>query len=268
VSPGVVYGAYRYRVVQGGSTRGVSERVLVKQPDGTWKVAVSTAFGSPGDAPVPAFALTGATIIDGTGAAPRTGTVVMRDGKVACVGRCEVGPDVETWTRGGKWIVPGLVDAHVHYSQTGWADGRPDALDLRDRFPYDSTVADLERNPERFYRSWLCSGVTATFDVGGYPWTWGLRERAERSTSAPHVAAAGPADHPARTGAAPAAGDPAVHADGERFRHPRGGPLRHPLGHGRGKGVDGGGAHRRRHRGLGESPGDRRARGERGGSPR
>lgn len=192
LAPGVVYGAYRYRVVQGGSSRGVSERVLVKQPDGSWKVAVSTAFGSPGDAPVPAFALTGATIVDGTGAAPRVGTVVMRDGKIACVGRCDVGPGVETIDARGKWIVPGLVDGHVHYSQTGWADGRPDALDLRDRFPYDSTVADLRANPGRFYRSWLCSGVTATFDVGGYPWTWELRGPAERSTSAPHVAAAGP----------------------------------------------------------------------------
>jgi imidazolonepropionase-like amidohydrolase len=92
----------------------------------------------------------------------------------------------------GTWITPGLVDAHVHYSQTGWADGRPDALDVRARFPYDSTVAALERHPERFWRSWLCSGVTATFDVGGYPWTWALRERAEASNAAPHVAAAGP----------------------------------------------------------------------------
>ncbi|HEX7241446.1 MAG TPA: hypothetical protein VF263_14310, partial [Longimicrobiaceae bacterium] len=167
VAPGVAYGVYRYRVVQGGSQRGVSERVLVKQPDGTWKVAVSTAFRAPGDAPVPAVALVGATIIDGTGAPPRRGTVVMRDGKVACVGECPLGADVEAVDARGKWIVPGLVDAHVHYSQTGWADGRPDALDLRDRFPYDSVVADLSRNPERFYRSWLCSGVTATFDVGG-----------------------------------------------------------------------------------------------------
>jgi imidazolonepropionase-like amidohydrolase len=193
LAPGVVYGAYRYRVVQGGSQRGVSERVLVRQPDGSWKVAVSTAFGSPGDAPVPAVAFTHATVIDGTGAAPKTNaTVVMRDGKIECVGACPIGPGVETIDARGRWIVPGLVDAHVHYSQTGWADGRPDALDLRSRFPYDSTVAELERHPERFYRSYLCSGVTATFDVGGYPWTWGLRARAEASNAAPHVAAAGP----------------------------------------------------------------------------
>ncbi|HEU0300747.1 MAG TPA: amidohydrolase family protein, partial [Longimicrobium sp.] len=193
LAPGVVYGAYRYRVVQGGSARGVSERVLVRQPDGSWKIAVTTAFGSPGDAPVPAFALTGATVIDGTGAAPvRNATVVMRNGRIACVGECEVGPGVHAIDARGKWIIPGLIDAHMHYSQTGWADGRPDAQDVRARFPYDSTVAALEAHPERFFRSYLCAGVTGTFDVGGYPWTWALRARAEASTAAPHVAAAGP----------------------------------------------------------------------------
>lgn len=193
VAPGVVYGAYRYRVVDGGSQRGVSERVLVRQPDGSWKIAVSTAFGAPGDRPVPAYAFTGATVIDGTGAAPRrNATVVMRNGRIECVGDCAVGPGVETIDARGKWIIPGLVDAHVHYSQTGWADGRPDAEDVRARFPYDSTIVQLEAHPERFFQSYLCSGVTATFDVGGYPWTWPLRQRAEASNAAPHVAAAGP----------------------------------------------------------------------------
>jgi imidazolonepropionase-like amidohydrolase len=193
VAPGVVYGTYRYRVTQGQTSRGVSERVMVKQPDGSWKVSVSTAFGSPGDAPVPAFALTHATVIDGTGAPPRRdATVVMRGGRVECVGDCRIAPDVEVIDARGRWIVPGLVDAHVHYSQTGWADGRPDAMDVRARFPYDSIVAVLEAHPERFFRSYLCSGVTATFDVGGYPWTWPLRARAEASNAAPHVAAAGP----------------------------------------------------------------------------
>jgi imidazolonepropionase-like amidohydrolase len=193
LAPGVVYGAYRYRVVQGGSARGVSERVLVKQPDGEWRIAVTTAFGSPGDLPVPAYAFTGATVIDGTGAAPqRNATVVMRGGRIECVGDCPVEPGVETIDARGKWIIPGLVDAHVHYSQTGWADGRPDAEDVRARFPYDSTVVDLEAHPERFFRSYLCAGVTGTFDVGGYPWTWPLRARAEASNAAPRVAAAGP----------------------------------------------------------------------------
>src|SRR4051812_19485578 len=193
LAPGVVYGTYRYRVTQGSTSRGVSERVLVRQPDGSWKVAVSTAFGSPGDVPVPAFALTHATVLDGTGGAPKSdATVVMRGGKIECVGSCPLAADVEVIDARGRWIIPGLVDAHVHYSQTGWADGRPDALDVRARMPYDSIVSVLEAHPERFFRSYLCSGVTATFDVGGYPWTWPLRARAEASRAAPHVAAAGP----------------------------------------------------------------------------
>jgi hypothetical protein len=44
LSPGVVYGAYRYvRVQRGETTRGWSERVMIKTKNG-WKMAVSTAF--------------------------------------------------------------------------------------------------------------------------------------------------------------------------------------------------------------------------------
>jgi hypothetical protein len=87
--------------------------------------------------------------------------------------------------------MPGIVDAHVHYGQTGWADGRPDALDMMERFPYVETVTAL-KDPTPFYRANLCSGVTATFDVGGSPWTWSLREPADNDPRAPHIAAAGP----------------------------------------------------------------------------
>lgn len=141
-------------------------------------------------------ALTGATVIDGTGAPPlENGVVLVRDGRIDCVGTaadCPVPAGAEHVDAAGRWIIPGLVDAHVHYSQTGWADGRPDALDVRDRFPYDRTVHWLERHPDTLGRSYLCSGVTATFDVGGYPWTWDLRDWSDTSTSMPHVEAAGP----------------------------------------------------------------------------
>ena len=92
----------------------------------------------------------------------------------------------------GAWITPGLIDAHVHFSQTGWADGRPDALDVRKTHPYEKTEGFLKAHPERFFRSYLCSGVTSVFDVGGYPWTLELPRRAENDTLAPRVAAAGP----------------------------------------------------------------------------
>jgi imidazolonepropionase-like amidohydrolase len=156
-------------------------------------LCVTTGVAQAQDPPTIIFA--GATLIDGTGAVPvADAIVVVRDGRIVCAGTrvmCAVQSGARTIDVTGKWLTPGLVDAHVHYSQTGWADGRPDSYDARERFPYDSTIAWL-REPARFYRSWLCSGVTATFDVGGYPWTWGLRRAAETAGDAPHVAAAGP----------------------------------------------------------------------------
>jgi imidazolonepropionase-like amidohydrolase len=195
ITPDVAYGAYRYRVVSDGSSdRGISERVFVRTPAG-WKVAVTTAFSTPGAAPPP-VALVGATLVDGSGAPPvRDAVVALRDGRIACAGSrqaCPIPTDAHTVDARGRWIMPGLVDAHVHFSQTGWVDGRPDALDLRAQHPYERVVTELRRAPERFFRSYLCSGVTSVFDVGGYPWTWDLERRTAASTTAPRVRAAGP----------------------------------------------------------------------------
>ena len=138
----------------------------------------------------------GATLIDGTGVDPITdAVVVMRDGRIECAGpadQCPVPTGVEMVDLRGHWITPGIVDAHVHFSQTGWADGRPDSLDVRGRYPYEAVQAGLRSQPESFYRSYLCSGVTAVFDVGGYPWTWDLPAQAEDNSEAPHVSVSGP----------------------------------------------------------------------------
>ena len=195
LSPDVAYGVYRYRLVDSGAiVRGVSERVFVRTAQG-WQVAVTTAFPTPSATP-PALALVGPSLVDGTGAPPmRDAVVVMREGRIACAGSrsaCPIPLDADTVNAAGKWIIPGLIDAHVHFSQTGWVDGRPDALDLREQLPYERVEADLHAHPERFFRAYLCSGVTAVFDVGGYPWTLDLQVRTAESASAPRVVAAGP----------------------------------------------------------------------------
>ncbi|HST07379.1 MAG TPA: hypothetical protein VLJ83_04370 [Gemmatimonadaceae bacterium] len=51
IVPGVVYGTYCYTVTQNDTTSsGVSERIFVKTNEG-WRIAVTTAFGLPPDAP-------------------------------------------------------------------------------------------------------------------------------------------------------------------------------------------------------------------------
>jgi len=196
VAPGVVYGTYRYRVrYAANEVSGLSERVFLKTPAG-WRIAVTTAFQDLPGVPPPPRALVGATLVDGTGRPPVADAVVLlRDGRVECAGpraACPVPQGVGVVDLKGRWITHGLVDAHVHFSQTGWADGRPDALDLRAEHPYEKVEDDLRHHPDRFGRTYLCTGVTAVFDVGGYPWTLELPRRFEDDAEMPHVAAAGP----------------------------------------------------------------------------
>ncbi len=196
LQPGWVYGTYRYRVRYGAEEHsGISERLFVETPDG-WKIAVTGAIDAPPGTPAPPRAITGATLIDGRGGAPvASANIVMREGKIECAGpasQCPVPDGIDVLDAHGLWITPGLIDAHVHFSQTGWADGRPDSLDVRRTHPYEEVEADLKAHPERFGHSDLCSGVTSVFDVGGYPWTLRLHDRFETDTSMPHVVAAGP----------------------------------------------------------------------------
>lgn len=138
----------------------------------------------------------GGTLVDGTGAEPiPDAVVVVRAGTVRAAGAAatiEEPSGARVIDAAGRYLVPGYVDAHVHYSQSGWFDGRPDAADLRDRHPYPEVVARLRGDPDRYFRAYLCSGVTATFDVGGYPWTRSHEDRGRRETGVPRVAAAGP----------------------------------------------------------------------------
>jgi imidazolonepropionase-like amidohydrolase len=164
-------------------------------------LALGCRPGSTPPAPEPSegaagtLALEGGTLVN-PGVAPiPDATVVLRSDRVLCAGpasECLPPAGSTRLTVKGAYVGPGLIDAHVHYSQTGWVDGRPDAIDLRSRYPYDSVIRDLASHPERFDRSNLCSGVTSVFDVGGYPWTYGLARASRAASDAPRVVAAGP----------------------------------------------------------------------------
>jgi imidazolonepropionase-like amidohydrolase len=64
-------------------------------------------------------------------------------------------------------------------------------MDVRADHPYERVMADNERHADRFHRAFLASGVTAVFDVGGYPWTRRLADATASSADAPHVRATG-----------------------------------------------------------------------------
>lgn len=76
-----------------------------------------TSENRPGSSPRE-LAITGATLIDGTGAPPRPGTTILvRDGRIAAVltdADANMLPDVTVIDAAGKYVIPGLADMHVH----------------------------------------------------------------------------------------------------------------------------------------------------------
>jgi len=92
----------------------------------------------------------------------------------------------------GKWVMPGMVDAHVHFFQTGGLYTRPDAIDLRKYYPYEKEIQWYKDNMETQLRRYLSCGITTVIDDGA---TLGLlRQRDTFATKsyAPRILMAGP----------------------------------------------------------------------------
>jgi imidazolonepropionase-like amidohydrolase len=160
-------------------------------------LAILAAAASPA-APAATVAIVGATLVHPERTAGKAvvgaQTIVIHDDRIVSVGPADKAkvPHGATLIDGrGKWVVPGLIDAHVHFFQSGNLYTRPDVAAFPG-VPYAQEVArNKKRLPETF-KVWLASGVTGVVDIGGPFWNFQMRELAEQSPAAPRVAVAGP----------------------------------------------------------------------------
>ncbi|HLX22594.1 MAG TPA: amidohydrolase family protein [Usitatibacter sp.] len=157
------------------------------------------ACASAPPANLPVTAIVGATVIHPDRDA---GTAVSKDETIVIVGDRIWDIGLASLTRipegakiidaKGKWVIPGLIDAHVHFFQSGDPYTRPDAADLNAVVPY---AKEVERNKARLpatFKVWLASGVTSVVDIGGPFWNFDMRDAARATAAAPRVAVAGP----------------------------------------------------------------------------
>jgi imidazolonepropionase-like amidohydrolase len=93
--------------------------------------------------------------------------VLVENGIITGIGRKLTMPSSAQIIDGsGKWLMPGLVDAHVHFFQSGGLYARPDAIDLRKYKPYNKEIEWVHNNMEAFLRRYLKAGITSVADVG------------------------------------------------------------------------------------------------------
>lgn len=97
------------------------------------------------------FAFTGATLIDGTGAAPVADSVVVVEGeRIIAAGprdKVKIPPKATVIDVRGKTMLPGLWDMHAHYEQVEWgpiylAAGVTTVRDVGNEFEFITAVRD------------------------------------------------------------------------------------------------------------------------------
>src|SRR4029077_10874967 len=141
------------------------------------------------------------SLVGGTAVNPADGkivqnaVVVINGDKIESVAsRKESGVPVGSrWVEcDGKFILPGYIDTHVHFFQSGDLFTRPDGADLNSVRPYKDEVGWIKSHLADTFARYLRCGITSVVDVGGPMWNFEVRKTADSTAKAPRVAVAGP----------------------------------------------------------------------------
>lgn len=129
------------------------------KPSASILIGLLFAFAAP--AQTQTLAITGGTIIDGTGSDPlRNGVVLITDGRISAVGPSGEVTIPASATRidaGGKYVIPGLMDANLHLFLN---------IDLETLIKYEDRYHEIVLEAAQIA---LKTGQTTVFD------TWGPR---------------------------------------------------------------------------------------------
>lgn len=160
-------------------------------------LAISSLALLPFAAGAPATkAIVGGTLIDpASGRVIEDSVIVIEGDRISAAGpgkEVKIPAAAERVDARGRWIIPGLIDTHVHFFQSGGLYTRPDGCDLRAVRPYPEEIAGIKKNLPDTFKRWLRSGVTSVVDVGGPFWNFDMRDQARATKAAPRVAVAGP----------------------------------------------------------------------------
>lgn len=133
------------------------------------------------------------TCIDVVTGTAKPGHVLIREGKIAEITSGKNIPAADRIVDGtGKWLIPGLVDAHIHLFQSGGIYTRPDVVDLTAFRPYAEEQKWVRENATDLLRRYLRLGITTVIDVGGPLANYALRDKVRNAGAMPNLFLTGP----------------------------------------------------------------------------
>lgn len=140
-------------------------------------------------------AIVGTTALTGDDLTPvPNATILLRGNTIDAVGAASIAIPESAYRidAAGTYAIPGLIDSHVHFFQSGGLYTRPDAIDLRSVRPYTDELQWIRANLNDTFARYLRAGITSVVDVGGPFWNYDVRAQAQATAVAPRVMVAGP----------------------------------------------------------------------------
>ena len=119
--------------------------------------------------------------------------VLISDKKIIKISKkIKQNPEYKILSGIGKWLIPGLVDSHIHLFQSGGLYTRPDAIDLTEFKSYEHEQRWLKRYAPDLLKRYLRCGITTVIDVGGPLSNFELRDKYKDDTAFPNLFITGP----------------------------------------------------------------------------
>lgn len=92
----------------------------------------------------------------------------------------------------GKYLMPGLTDAHIHFFQSGSLYTRPDGYNFGAYYPYEKDQQWIKDNLDQLMKRYLAAGITTVADVGGPMSNYTVRDKVNAAPLAPSAWVTGP----------------------------------------------------------------------------
>lgn len=125
----------------------------------------------------------------------RATSVRIADGRIDFIGKfskLQPGSEDRVIEGAGKYLIPGLIDSHIHFFQSGGIYTRPDAMDLTQVFPYEKEIRFAKDNAIDYMKRYLRNGITSVMDVGGPMWNYTVRDTLASTVVSPNILVTGP----------------------------------------------------------------------------
>ena len=167
--------------------------VEVQQAQQVKLFAVDSAFCQEAQEETPTKAIYGAQLQGSDTSDWRAATVIVQDDRIQTISETneEIPAGAQLIDARGTWLIPGLIDGHVHLEQSGSAFTRPDIIGATKLHSYDQDQAWLTDHLPDILHDYLRLGITTIADLGGPTQRLHSRNQLDCTSSCPTILSAG-----------------------------------------------------------------------------